>query len=320
MKVSVIIPCYNAEAYIRRCLNALELQQYKDFEVICIDDCSTDDTANIINDFIDRGKISLRYFRNSVNSGPALSRNHGIESAIGEYICFCDSDDWYTDDYLSKMVDKAEENDADMVFCGYQLIVNTTGRMIKHPLAIDNETLLDKRKLLITPIDALWSLMVRKSIIAEVPQPNIRTAEDMAIIPILMVRSNRFGCVSECIYNYWSHAESASMIKKDKPSKDGLVSIKHIMDNVGEEYRQEVAFIGARNYVYGALLNRFRYKTNIGEAKDILNGFEALFPNWYNNEYIKTLPLFKRLFLLFAHKRQYGLLRVMSCFHTLIVT
>ena len=93
MKVSVIIPCYNAEAYLRRCLNALEQQKYKDFEVICVDDCSSDDTASIINEFIDRGKISLRYFRNSVNSGPALSRNHGIASATGRYICFCDSDD-----------------------------------------------------------------------------------------------------------------------------------------------------------------------------------------------------------------------------------
>lgn len=320
MKVSVIIPCYNAEAYIRRCLNALELQQYKDFEVICVDDCSADDTASIINEFIKRGKITIRYFRNSVNSGPALSRNYGIENATGEYICFCDSDDWYSDDYLSKMVGKAKKNEADIVFCGYQLIVNTTGRIIKHPLAIDKESLSDKRKMLITPIDSLCSLMVRKSIIAEVPQPNIRTAEDMAIIPILMVRSNNFGCVPDCIYNYWSHAESASMINKNKPSNDGFVSIKHIMDNVGEEYRKEVAFIGARNYVYGALLNRFRYKANIDEANDILNGFEALFPEWYNNDYIKTLSLFKRLFLYFAHKRLFGLLRVMSWLHTLIVT
>ena len=297
MKVSVVIPCYNAEAYIHRCLNALELQYYKNFEVICVDDCSTDKTAKIIKEFINRGVINIRYFQNTVNSGPATSRNFGIANAEGEYICFCDSDDWYSEDYISKMVGVAEENDADMVFCGYKLIVNTTNRVIKHPLKIDSSSLADKRKLLLAPVDSLWSLIVRKKIISEVPQPNIRTAEDMAIIPILMVRSKRFGCVSDCLYNYWSHAESASMSKKDKPSNDGFESIKHIMDNVGDEYRQEVAFIGARNYVYGVLLNRLRYNKDIEELNSILDGFESLCPDWYNNSYIKTLNLYKRLFL-----------------------
>lgn len=320
MKVSVVIPCYNAEAYIQRCLNALELQYYKDFEVICVDDCSTDKTAEIITKFIDRGIINIRFFRNAVNSGPATSRNYGIANAEGDYICFCDSDDWYSEDYISKMVGTAEKNDADMVFCGYKLIVNTTNRVIKHPFKIDSVSLSDKRKLLLAPVDALWSLMVRKNIISEVPQPNIRTAEDMAIIPILMVRSERFGCVPDCLYNYWSHAESASMSKKDKPSNDGFVSIKHIKDNVGDEYRQEVAFIGARNYVYGALLNRLRYNKDIEELNGVLEAFEKLFPEWHDNGYIKTLSPYKRLFLFFAHKRNFRLLRIMSQFHTLIVT
>lgn len=320
MRVSVVIPCYNAEAYIDRCLNALECQHYKDFEVICIDDCSTDDTMKIVDQHKSRGIITIRYFRNDVNFGPAYSRNYGIANAKGEYICFCDSDDWYSEDYISKMVKKAAENDADMVFCGYRLVVNTTNRVISHPFFLDEESLLDKRKILLAPVDALWSLMVRRRIILNVPQPDIRTAEDMAVIPILMAHSTRFGYVQECIYNYWSHAESASLSRKDKHSNDGYVSIKHIKDNLGDEYRNEVAFIGARNYVYGALLNRLRYEIDKRGSNKLLDDFEELFPEWYMNSYIKLLSPFKRLFLFFAYKRCFNLLHVLSRIHTLIVT
>lgn len=94
-KVSVIIPCYNAAAYIDRCFKALENQTYKDFDVIVVDDCSTDNSIEIIEKYRATSKLTITIMKNDINSGPAASRNKGIRKSTAEYITFCDSDDWY---------------------------------------------------------------------------------------------------------------------------------------------------------------------------------------------------------------------------------
>ncbi len=90
-RISVIIPCYNNKPYIRECLNSVLSQTFSDYEVIVVDDGSTDGTGEIIQNYLPR----VRYLRQS-NQGPAAARNAGIEAASGEYIAFQDADDlWY---------------------------------------------------------------------------------------------------------------------------------------------------------------------------------------------------------------------------------
>lgn len=111
--VSIIIPAYNCELYIERCLESIISQTYKKIEIIVIDDGSQDNTSVICD------TIAMREKRMSVvhqeNSGVSISRNKGLELARGEYILFSDADDWYETDAVCNLVECIEENDSDMV-------------------------------------------------------------------------------------------------------------------------------------------------------------------------------------------------------------
>ena len=114
-KISIIIPVYNAENYLRECLDSIINQTLKEIEVICIEDGSSDSSVTILYDYQHRDeRITII---NQLNSGSGNARNKGIERAKGEFIAFMDSDDYYTTkNTLAKMYNKAKEKRA--LICG----------------------------------------------------------------------------------------------------------------------------------------------------------------------------------------------------------
>lgn len=119
-KISVIIPVYNVSLYLKQCLNSVLEQSYTDFEVICIEDCSTDDSLKILEEY-SKSDERLLIIRNKENKGPSLARNRGLEMAKGEYIYFLDADDWIMPNAFEIMTGKAEQYNADVVLfdsCG----------------------------------------------------------------------------------------------------------------------------------------------------------------------------------------------------------
>ena len=115
--VSVIVPVYNVERYLNRCLNSIISQTFKDIEIICVNDGSTDTSLKILKEYqkIDNRIIVI----NKENEGVSKSRNKGIEVAKGEYIVFVDSDDWINLDMVEYMYNKAKNTDTDIVMCTY---------------------------------------------------------------------------------------------------------------------------------------------------------------------------------------------------------
>lgn len=117
-KFSLIIPLYNAEKTICRCIDSILQQVYDDFEIILIDDGSADRSYTICTNYEKEDK-RIRVYRQD-NSGPSAARNLGLEKAKGEWICFIDSDDYISSDYLSELHSLITENaDLDMIFMGY---------------------------------------------------------------------------------------------------------------------------------------------------------------------------------------------------------
>lgn len=110
--VSIIIPCYNAESTLEKCLNSVLNQDYKNFEVIIINDGSTDSTSKIIEDFKSKDERISAYYQS--NSGVSKARNFGISKSKGDYICFVDSDDWVERNYCSTLFNLIIENQADI--------------------------------------------------------------------------------------------------------------------------------------------------------------------------------------------------------------
>ncbi|MBD5504496.1 MAG: glycosyltransferase [Lachnospiraceae bacterium] len=124
--VSVIIPVYNTEKYLRRCLQSIQNQTISSIEVICIDDGSIDNSGKIIDDFCMHDKRFKKL--ETKNLGAGAARNHGLNSAVGKYIVFLDSDDWFDTEMLEKAFRKAEENELEICIWGaveYDNVVGT---------------------------------------------------------------------------------------------------------------------------------------------------------------------------------------------------
>jgi glycosyltransferase involved in cell wall biosynthesis len=117
--ISVIIPIYNSEKYLNECISSVLKQTYKDFELILVDDGSTDESLKVCNDF---AKIDSRItVVHQVNSGVSIARNRGLEIAKGDFIAFVDSDDFVDNDWLELLVKGIIEKNADVAVCGIKL-------------------------------------------------------------------------------------------------------------------------------------------------------------------------------------------------------
>lgn len=124
VKLSIIVPVYNVEKYLKKCLDSLINQTLAEIEIICVNDGSTDNSLNILQEYSQKDKRVK--IINKENSGLGFARNVGIEHAQGDYIGFVDSDDWVSPEMYEKMYENAKKNDSDMVICQAYLFDDET--------------------------------------------------------------------------------------------------------------------------------------------------------------------------------------------------
>lgn len=121
VNISIVIPTYNVSKYIEGTLKSVLAQTMKNFEIIIVDDGSTDDTVDICKKILSESDVKYKILEQS-NSGVSIARNKGIENCEGKYIYILDSDDLISNDFLDKMVSTAIEKNSDIVFCGFDKI------------------------------------------------------------------------------------------------------------------------------------------------------------------------------------------------------
>lgn len=126
--VSIIVPAYNVEKYIRKCLSSICRQTYRNLEIIVVDDGSTDSTGEML-DYFSRKDKRIRVFHQD-NAGTSAARNNGLDQARGEYLVFVDSDDYIAEDYIERLLKRCQSTGADMVICGL-CFVDSTGKILK---------------------------------------------------------------------------------------------------------------------------------------------------------------------------------------------
>jgi len=144
MKVSIVMPCYNSEKYVRDSILSVVGQTYSDWELLVVDDCSTDKSIEVIEPFLEDNRIKL--FRNATNRGPVFSRNFAMENASGEIIAFLDSDDRWYDNKLEKQIALYERApDTAMVYADYEHIDakgEQTGKVLIAPESVGYKDIL----------------------------------------------------------------------------------------------------------------------------------------------------------------------------------
>lgn len=135
--VSVIMPVYNAQLHIKDTINSLLCQTYQNWELLAVDDCSIDNSVEILS-YYEKSDDRIKLIRKPLNSGSAETRNVGISHAKGAFIAFLDSDDLWDSDFLSKMIQYMLENDSLFSFASYR-IVDEIGNQITKPFLIQNK-------------------------------------------------------------------------------------------------------------------------------------------------------------------------------------
>lgn len=223
--ISVIIPTYNVEKYVERCLDSILGQDYENLEVIIIDDVSPDNTVEVCRKYAEKDS-RVKVYPNETNCGPATNRNRGLEKANGDYILFADADDFYRRGILRDMVESAEETGADLVLCDYKCYYSPADDdgiyEAKHNKILTNEQaferlfrFFDKSSLFC----AVWAKLFRRDLIGDHRfTDGKRYGEDMEFIaPIL----NEAKCICDtCKIGYNYSQEGTSLLRSPfKPSK-----------------------------------------------------------------------------------------------------
>lgn len=130
MKLSIIIPVYNVESYLRECLDSIISQDFDETEIICIEDCSTDSSLQILCEYVKKDN-RVKIIQHPVNKGLSAARNTGIQAAVGEYIQFVDSDDILVADACNRLYVYAKEKDADIVYFNMKFLNDEKNNLVR---------------------------------------------------------------------------------------------------------------------------------------------------------------------------------------------
>ena len=313
-KFSVIIPCYNASSVIRRGLNALNNQTYKDFEVIIVDDCSTDNSVDIIKACQDEMSIDIRLLKNEKNSGPGFSRNYGIKSALGEYLCFMDSDDYFDTTYFECISNQIEVTGSDIIYFGMNHVIGDNYRSSK----FNNYS--SRQEYIALVSGSLCKFCSLKSLWDGLEMPSIKNAEDIAIIPIIFSRAKKITSIPNLLYYYIHSNNSLSSTHKPEVSYSFISSFEFTESMMnGLPYHDEIEFHGIKTVLYGATLNALKAGINNKEILKIWNTFTQKYPLWFNNKYILQYPKHKRFFLRLIKGKHIHLLKMYSMLHSYLL-
>ena len=316
-KISVVIPCYNASEFISRCVKSLEEQDFKDFKVIFVDDCSEDDTVNKIEDIQKNSPLNIVLLKNEVNRGPAFSRNAGIQYSNTEYITFCDCDDWYEPDFLSTMFNMISQNNVGISLCGYN-VVDERGNSQKRPI-IENDAIMSGREALKLDSDSLCMLMVRTDIMKETLLPDIRNGEDVAVVPMLILKSENCMATSKCMYNYFRRSDSASQKPTMKVVDSLIASFNYTKSVFPKQFTTELEYLGIKNMLYSTIISLFSFSYDTAKANKIIESFEAEHSDWINNPYFEYLSLYKKVVLKLLKKRWYFAIKSIAIIRNILV-
>lgn len=209
MLVSIIIPAFNRSAVLDRALNSVLSQSYQDYEILIVDDASTDNTSERVKSYTDPRIV---YLRHANNRGGAASRNTGIERAKGELIAFLDSDDEWTSDKLQRQVELLEKSDdCGMVYTALKAIFEEDGQTkilpVEHRGRFFNELLISNC------VRTLSSIVVRRSILQKAGgfDPQLRSCQDWDLY-IRLAKECSFECINEPLTIYYVNKKDPSRI------------------------------------------------------------------------------------------------------------
>jgi len=239
--VSVIIPVYNSERFLRQCLDSVVNQTLRDIEVICVNDGSTDNSLKILEEYSGVDKRIRVYTKSNEGKGAASARNLGLENACGKYLMFLDSDDFFELDMLESLTARAEETDSDVVICGAKRFDNLTQKVsgfytsIKLELApqMPSFSYKDCKRDIFQISDVIaWNKLFKKSLIHKYNlrfEP-INISDEQYVSCVSLVLAERITVVDKKLVNYRYNTNTSQCDFRTKHPEAAYMAIWSIVD------------------------------------------------------------------------------------------
>ena len=240
--ISVIVALYNAENYVSECLDSLLNQTFSDFEVIVVDDCSTDKSVAVVEEFVPKFEGRLKLFKSKKNSGfPGVPRNTALKFARGKYLTFLDSDDFFTPTALEEIYKIAEETGAEIIHAGKHFrftdgkddskVFSWPTELVVEEPTLEPEDLGERMKRMVN-FQTLWwacSKLFRRDFLEKnnITFPNATAWEDMTFMFCGFIRAKNYVRVPNIFYNY--RVRNGSLSHK---GRDAMEMTRNLMETV----------------------------------------------------------------------------------------
>lgn len=271
-KISVLIPVFNSEKYLSRCLESVLNQTYSNLEIICIDDGSSDNSSFILDDFSAQfpGKFVIEHQK---NAGVACARNRAIDLASGEYIVFADNDDWFDLDFLEIHLNEAIRSNADIVCSGYKR-PNSEGEIVTSvvPRSADEWSPY--------AVEAAWAKMYRLSFVRKYSFTFLNTniSEDLFFTLPAIESAEKLSVIPYCGYN-WFYNETSVSNTLQRSSKSLLFS--ETLDSLLYMLEErDISISPILMHYFIRLVVWFLFYTRKGDGSSLSNANLILYRNW----------------------------------------
>lgn len=230
VKVSVIVPVYNVAKYLKHCLESILNQSFKDFEVICVNDGSTDNSLEILQQYAQKDKRVK--IINQTNKGLSDARNAALNIAEGEFIAFADSDDYYAPNFLELLLKVQKDTNTDIVGCDFQKIYKSTDTLkpvlVVHPKPYKDalQVLLHKNNFIHFNV---WNKLYKRSVIGDIRFVSHIYYEDWVFNCCIFEQARGFAWIKEKLYAY--RMSNGSIMRSDfneKKLQDYVTGIREV--------------------------------------------------------------------------------------------
>lgn len=311
-KITIIIPCYNRYEIFDNCLPMLEKQSSKNFNVIIIDDCSTNKLFLDLQQYADKSSLDISVLKNKKNIGPGATRNRGIDEATGDYTMFIDSDDYIIEDAIEILTKYIGNYSPD---CIYYDFVKKKGNKVKEYKAFREEIdIIDKSKAMIYGNYSTWCKVFKTDILQQNKQygkisfGDIPLGEDYIFTKLALAACKTIAYCRKQLYVYVDTKNS--LMKNYSFGTYAEEQYRVLKEALYEDFPEELQTI----YIYLMIYSRLSYmiykretrKKLLGTLSDIFTTYEG----WYKNPYIQTMPLQQRFFLYGVRKQKILYMRI----------
>ncbi|MCI5773558.1 MAG: glycosyltransferase [Erysipelotrichaceae bacterium] len=290
-KVSVIVPCYNSEKYIGKCLDSLVNQTLKELDIIVINDGSTDNSLNIITEYANKFPNVKVYTKQ--NEGIASARNYALDKVETPYFGFLDSDDHAEKTMFEKMLQKIETTKAQMVVTNFNWVENGNNRLEKEgPYE-------PKQEMMINLFAVLWNKLYDTAFVrsTNIRFPDGNRYEDAYFLYCLCAHVDKISFIDEAFVYYVQHGKSITHTNNHEV-KNMITVFNGIVDhyqqiNEYEQYHDELEYLHIKFFLGNSFLRSAKIADKEDRKNTIMLGWNLLndkFPNWAKNRYLHSLP------------------------------